>query len=393
MKSINNQCWIFLLVLISGCGGSSGGRQTLTGDNVMPITVNGSLCSGNSYYNKPCVSVTVCTPGTSKCQEISDVILDTGSTGLRIFKNLLSVTFTSENVAAGQLGECFQFADGTSEWGPVELANVILGNEPAVQVPIQVIDYSFGTIPGACSNADKTPFDAALNGILGLAPFVQDCGSFCARSANADNGLYYGCNGTSCTGTAVAVSDQVQNPVAFLPDDNNGFLVQLPSVAPSGASSVNGSLILGIGTQSNNSPTGVATYLIDPSSGNTTTTFDGSTYDGILDTGSSGLFFPPGASALPSCPAPKDQWFCPTSAMNLSALNTGALSSTSGTVSFTIANFDDFSSSSNNVSATIGGPMTTTYFDWGLPFHFGRTVYIGIEGTSSSLGQGPYWAY
>jgi hypothetical protein len=181
--------------------------------------------------------------------------------------------------------------------------------------------------------------------------------------------------------------------VAYLPDDNNGFLVQLPSVAPSGVPSVNGSLILGIGTQSNNSPAAVATYYIDPLSGGITTTFDGLTYDAFLDTGSSGLFFNPGARALPSCPFPHDQWFCPVSPVSLSALNESTSSSTSGTVSFTIASFDDFFNSSNNVSVSIGGPLTISYFDWGLPFHFGRTVYVGIEGKSSSLGQGPYWAY
>ena len=47
---------------------------------------------GNSYPNKPCVSVTVCSPGTSTCQTISDILLDTGSTGLRIFKSLLTAS-------------------------------------------------------------------------------------------------------------------------------------------------------------------------------------------------------------------------------------------------------------------------------------------------------------
>src|SRR4051812_16492133 len=62
----------------------------VTGPNVLPITVDGSLCSNTLYPNKPCVSVTVCTPGTSTCQTINDILLDTGSWGLRVFKSALN---------------------------------------------------------------------------------------------------------------------------------------------------------------------------------------------------------------------------------------------------------------------------------------------------------------
>jgi hypothetical protein len=338
--------------------------------------------------------VTVCEPGTSNCQEITDILLDTGTVGLRIFKQVVSVSLTSVNVATGTLGECQQYADGSSDWGPVEVASVILGNEPAVQVPIQIIDSSFGTVPNQCGNTDASPADAGFNGLLGVGPFAQDCGLGCVEYP--DNNAYYACTGSTCVGTAVALSSQVQNPVALLPMDNNGVLVQLPPVPADGAPSVNGSLILGIGTQSNNVPSGVSTYDIDPSLVVITTTFEGTAYGGFLDTGSNALFFPdPEGQLAPQCQDSfGDWWFCPSSATPLSATNAGVSNSASGVVSFTISSFTDFYNSDNNVSAQVGGPATADQgFDWGLPFHFGRNVYVGIEGMSSSLGQGPFWAY
>ncbi len=180
-------------------GGHSGSTTlTVTGGggqvNVLPITVNGSLCSSGSYINKPCVSVTVCTPGTSTCQVVTDLLLDTGSAGLRIFKQALSVPLPQVTVGSGSLAECIQFGDGSSDWGPVQMASVILGNEPAVQVPIQVIDATFGALSSACRNADTSPASAGFNGILGVGLFAQDCGGLCASSAN--NGIYSACNGS-----------------------------------------------------------------------------------------------------------------------------------------------------------------------------------------------------
>jgi hypothetical protein len=71
----------------------------------------------------------------------------------------------------------------------------------------------------------------------------------------------------------------------------------------------------------------------------------------------------------------------------------GASGSPSGAVSFQIGNFDSlYMNSSNNVFDDIGGSFSSG-FDWGLPFFFGRNVHVGIDGTGSSLGTGPYWAY
>lgn len=359
-------------------------------NNVLPITVNGSLCSANSYPNKPCVSVTVCTPGTSTCQIIYDILLDTGSFGLRIFKQALNVSLAQEVTAAGSLAECVQFGDGSSDWGPVQTASIILGNEPAVEVPIQVIDSTFGIAPRTCQNAEQGPAEAGFNGILGVGFFAEDCGSWCA--SHAGNGMYYSCSGTNCTGTTAALSSQVKNPVAYLPDDNNGVIVQLPGVTPEGAPSVNGNLILGIGTQSNNMPSGVLTYAADQS-GEFITFFNGIFYNSFIDSGSNGLFFPsPSAVLLPNCAFPNTAWFCPSSITDLSATTKGVFGSASSVVEFQIGNLISLSSSSNNVFDNIGGELTGA-FDWGLPFFLGRTVFLGFDGSQSGLGKGPYWAY
>jgi hypothetical protein len=402
MKSGKALLLFLIIVLMNNCGGGSGGGSGSSSgggnpsppaqvNNVLSITVDGSLCSANSYLNKPCVSVTICAPGTSSCQTISDILLDTGDYGLRIFKQALSVSLTQVTVGSGSLAECIQYGDGTSDWGPVQMANVILGNEPAIQVPIQVIDSTFGTLPSGCLNADKSPADAGFNGSLGVGFFVQDCGSACSNSAA--NGIYYACSGANCVGAAVPLSNQVQNPVALLPQDNNGVIVQLPSLSPGGSPSVNGYLVLGIGTQSNNTPPSSVQAYTSDLNGDLVTILNGIRYSSYIDSGSNGLFFPsPSASLLPDCRPPNSDWYCPSSLMSFSATNTGASNSPTGVLPFQIGNFDSLINSYNNVFVEIGGNGTGE-FDWGLPFFFGRNVYVGIEGRASSLGGGPYWAY
>ncbi len=367
--------------------------------NVLSITVNGSLCtnySGLFYPNKPCVSVTVCDPANpANCQTINDILLDTGSYGLRIFKQALTVL---PSAGTNSLAECVTFGDGSTDWGPVQSAAVVLGGEPAVTVPIQVIDATFGN-PTVCGTPEASPAAAGFKGILGVGLFAADCGAGCASAAG--NGMYFTCSGTNCSGAAVPLASQVQNPVTHLPLDNNGVLVQLPAVPSGGGTSDNGQLVLGINTQSNNVSSGVTVYRANQAA-EFTTIFNGATNThSIIDSGSNALFFSAPVSLLPPCASPNSEWYCPPSTTPLSAINEGATGTPSGTVTFQVGNATALFGSGNSVFGELAGtmPSNLTGFDWGLPFFFGRSVYVGIEPytgltlTPTNLGIVPFWAY
>lgn len=405
MKSNKPVVFILLVGLIAGCGGGGGSSDSAapvdidTAPNVVAITVP----SDRSYPNKATVSVTVCEPGTSNCKTVSNVLLDTGSYGLRIFKDQIS-NLALQQVVAGStpIAECVPYLDGTGNWGPVKRADVKLGGETAGNIPIQIIDPSYfsGAIPPECQPPNvilaQSPADSGYNGILGVGLFTEDCGDACVRYT--DIGIYFTCSGANCTGATVPLASQVQNPVAHLgPGYNNGVLVQMNNIPLGGARTASGKLILGIGTETNNTPSGVTTYKTD-NIGNFITVFNNTIFDeSFIDSGSNGLFFPAPASLIPICSSPSDDWYCPpvtlSSPMQLDATNYSANYSTSGIVEFEIGKATSLFNTNNSAFAELGGPAFGSGFDWGLPFFYGRSVFVGIDGKSSNLGTGPYWAY
>jgi len=185
----------------------------------------------------------------------------------------------------------------------------------------------------------------------------------------------------------------VQNPVALFPTDNNGVILELPAVTAPEAT-VSGSLVFGIGTQSNNGLNGATVYALDQN-GNFTTSYSNQSYNqSFLDSGSNGLYFlTSSATGIPDC-SDAPFFYCPTSTRNLTATNQGS-NGTSGQVKFSVANADNLFNSNATafVFADLAGPNSLDGFDWGLPFFFGRNVFTAIEGKGSPGGTGPYWAY
>jgi Protein of unknown function (DUF3443) len=389
--------------LLSGGGGGGGGGNTITPlgpANVVAMTVESGPQGTSGIFNIPYVNVTVCAHGsTSNCQTIDRVEVDTGSYGLRIISSVMNSTVLAgltqeQSTTGGALVECTQFADGIA-WGSMRTADITISGETASNIPIQVIgDPNYPTIPSDCTVHGAPENTVALfgaNGILGVGPFVQDCPA-CVGSTQYN--VYFSCpsGGGACTDVDTPLILQAANPVASFTTDNNGVILEMPSIADAGAMTASGVLVFGIGTQSNNG-LGSAVVLTTDSLGYITTTFNNVQYvDAFIDSGSNLNFIVDNAT---TCGTTPNQVFCPSSELSVSATNMGA-NGVQSTVSFkigdatTLFNANPTYTAFNNVAAP---NPDSKGFDFGMPFFYGRNVFTAIEGMNTSGGMGPYFAY
>jgi hypothetical protein len=369
--------------------------------NTVPITVGQGVAG---VINIPTVSVTICAPGsTTNCQTINNVQLDTGSFGLRVVSSVLNPTLAAAlpvstiGSSGAQLAECATFADGYT-WGSVRTALVTIGGETTTSaIPLQLIgDKSASTVPTrgcGSGSAENTVADLGANGILGVGTAPTDCGATCANASTAANySNYFACpNGTSCTRTAVPLTQQVANPVASFPFDNNGVIVQMAPVSNSGAASASGTLVFGIGTQGNNALNASQVFTTDAFGDLNNSSFNGTTVQAFLDSGSNAYFF--GDSSLTLCGSQFAGFYCPSSAQTRTVTLVG-LNNVSAVASVGILNaqtlFGNGSSYAfNDLAGQIGGNAS---FDLGLPFFYGRHVYYHLDQTASG-GPAPFVGY
>jgi hypothetical protein len=407
--------------LMSACGGGGGGNSSTSGatnksgdttsvagpiasSNTMAVVVDSGV-AGSGAVNQLFASITVCQPGnSSNCQTIDHLLVDTGSTGVRVFSAAIPSTLNLSGLTGSNglpLVNCVQFIDNTYAWGPVVSADVVLGGKTAANVPIQIIASPAYSSPNTkCSSrgrATQITTAAALgaNGILGLSLFKEDCGADCVT--NPSNGAYFTCTTAVCANTAgstASLANQIKHPVPLFASDNNGLLIDLPPVAATGTTQLNGVLIFGMDTQSNNQSTS-ASLLTADAFGYITTQFAGrSLTTSFIDSGSNGLFFD--STSLTSCSSVSIAYgfYCPNTTNDLSATLVGGNARTA-TVPFSVANAQTLLAAlSQAVQPTLAGPIGDAQtFDWGLPFFYGHRVFFGIEGQTSSHGSGPFYAF
>ena len=369
--------WAGIAVGIISCGGDNNNTSSLS-TNSISVTV--AAGPGGLVPNMAFVSVTVCEPGTYTCKTIDNIQLDTGSSGLRIFASTvksLNLGFHSPTIYT-----CATFGTGDT-WGTVQLGDIRMAGELASSMAIQVIDDSNNTaIPSGCSTGPSTPAALGANGIMGVSTNLYD-----------QTPYYSSCNPTVAGYCQLSppLNYQIQNPITTFAVNNNGLLIRLPQISAMGATSVTGNVIFGIDTQANNSSNG-ANFIPANSNGNFTTIFNGLTYpQSFIDSGSNMLAF--NSNELPICDG--GGYYCPTSTKTYTATMALKNNATS-IVNFSVANANNLGSTYyafNNLAGTLPATLGTQSFDWGLPFFFGRTVYVGISGKTSNAGTGPYYAY
>lgn len=436
-----------IVVAVSGCGGGENTSVTTVSGaglqgagvgpevaydfqqkiNNIPVVIdNGpadifSMPQANVLY----ATVRVCEPGSDKCMDIDHVQVDTGSVGLRILAskvkqlNLPAVELSSTggSVRKMQSHECYPFVIG-GLWGPNKVADVVLGKQTATALPIQLIQDDPAAALSAPSNCSDAANGAILssasslgsNGILGIGSVKLDCGQICLTGDYSTSYVqYYSCpvdavNSGDCRPAAVPSNFQVFNPIAAFPEHNNGVVLVLPAVSGLGAPKVNGELIFGINTNSNNAlpPTSAriqlgvdwqnhfASYL------SVSTSYKGKQIsNSYLDTGTNALFF--ADPEIPNCQ--QSTWFCPATTLHLSAIISDGdhPANNKAIVNFDIGNSEVFFSTTNTAFPFLGGTYQSTIsgapsFSWGLPFFYGRRTYMSIW-QQSGAENGPWYAF
>ncbi len=400
---------ILLALLAASCGGGGGSSASTTtatpstAANAVALIVDGGP-PGLPFIDVDVgfVSVTVCAPGTSNCQTIDHIAVDTGSSGLRLAQGALNAIVANalppqQNGIGSPIAECAAFADGSLFWGWVRTADVEVAGGQALSTPIQLLgDPTLPALPSGCAGTlESTVSDLGANGILGVGNFIQDCGGFCA--VHSANGLYYACSPSLCAGTAVPLSQQLTHPVARFAQDNNGVLIQLPGVSPGGAASPAGLLIFGIGTQANNALGAARVLTVDPLLG-LLTIFNGSASyaDSFMDSGSNVFWIPSSINNQPCSPTdPQFAGFlCPSPPVGLSLTVAGQNGATASAPVSIVDPHTVFTSASptafNDIAAPNSDPSGVVL---GLPFFFGRNVFTAIEGAATPPRAGPYVAF
>jgi hypothetical protein len=367
-------------------------------DNMAPLYVDGNPCNSSFVVsNLAYTNIKICPPGSqTNCQVIDHVIVDTGSVGLRIGSSVINSKLlaampyvqTNPPPPAGPqiLTNCVGFADGSTLYGPVQTADVYIADRLATNFPLQIFGKNL-TPPNGCGSAEGIK-ELGANGLVGVRITLETEGGF------------YSCNtdGSSCT-SENTTSNPTPNLISKLQNDNNGITIDLHNIKDSGATvPVLGLLILGVGTQADNTPPEGIIPLQANSSGSINLTIGNNTTQALIDSGTDVLFIND-----PNLPLCSDGFFyCPITTVSLNRssnptpttpISLGLYSYNANTpafdVTYKVANADTLFANGIAVAYNDLAIQNPGFSILGLSMFFGRTMYFVFAGQPSPLGTGP----
>lgn len=373
--------------------------------NVVPVCVDdGPIdpATGQSARagNRPFVTVRLCVPGsTTQCVNVNHMLVDTGSTGIRVSVPALPtrINLPAVTTRAGiPVAECMHFISGWT-WGSLNRADVYIGGLVARNMPIQMMESSstnptiggngggaFPDAPRVCKEADINRNVGSVgmiraNGIIGVGVWPDD--------ALIDYDQYFVCTSGVCTVTNdLDPSQRPTHPALHLPSFPGGASLKMASISRSGARNATGTLTFGVTSL----PSGANRLALNENS-MFTTTINGQVYPySYMDSGTVGMYFDLDTPAIPEC-SRAFGLYCPSASLRVAATQ----SDTDGNnhnVSFDVVNIESlFQNSSFEPTAlnNLTGPTYDSYdlslpqrFAWGFPFFYGRTVYTLLVGTT-----------
>ena len=356
--------------------------------NVVTLTMR----TPHAGFNRMVVQVTVCAPGTQRCTTIDDVMVDTGSTGLRLEASVVPSWLRLPAVLGPKrkpLAECLHFV-ADDAWGPLVRVDLKIGGRSAAGLPIQIYEDGAALQPMSCPRSMVRP---TSNGTLGIGPHLTDCQGEC-RQAQA-HPTYYECEKVHCDAIEGSVAEpyRLPNPVAVLDRDENGAVFDLPDVAGAGARESVGTLAFGVGSDDVDRLHAAAIVTLD-GRGRFTTLYAGQSFpDSSIDSGTGTLIVPD--DTLPRCPTMP--WaLCVAPAVTREAVMVGRDGGRT-VLPFRVGDYRRIRQRSFGASAEIAvaaGPQSGA-FVWGAPLFLGRHISIVLEGRTvpGAAGlKGPLYA-
>ncbi len=358
-----------------------------------PNVVKLTMRTPHSGFNRMVIQVTVCVPGTQRCATIDDVMVDTGSTGLRLEASAVPSWLRLPAVLGPDhkpLAECLRFV-ADDAWGALDRADLQIGGLTASGLPIQIIGGGPQAQPASCP---RSTVDPTSNGTLGVGSHLTDCDGECRQTGPAP--VYFQCEKEDCDPLAGPVGEayRLPNPVASFGRHNNGVVFDLPDDAAGGSTlERTGTLTFGVGTDDDNRLDGAGIVKLDER-GRFRTLYAGSMFpDSYIDSGTETYIVVD--DALPRCRGMI--WaFCVAPDVMREAVMVGRDGARTG-VPFRIGDYRHLRQRGFGASAEIAvaAEPGSRAFVWGAPFFLGKRIALVMEGRAvpgAANLSGPFYA-